>query len=224
VFNHLEVKLWLVIAVVWALAWPAWAGTVEGKVEVREPAKIKRNPGSDRYGPGGLKGDKAKKEAVPETENVVISVLELTTAAPAKPLKVSIRQLDKAFVPYLTAIRTGTTVDFPNGDKIFHSVFSESATQKFHLPEYPQGDSRSVTFTKPGHVELFCAIHTHMNAHIMILPNEFFTRPQKNGDFRLEKLPAGKLKIQAWHPKLGSQVKVVEVPKDGTVKVSFALK
>lgn len=216
-------KLWLLVSLLCALICPAGAGTVEGKVEVRQPARVKRNTGSDRYGPGGLKAEPKKPEG-PETENVVISVLELSTPVPAKLPKVSIGQKDKTFIPYVTAIRTGTTIDFPNGDKIFHSVYSESAPEKFHLPEYPQGESRSVTFDKPGHVELFCAIHSHMNAHILILPNEFFTRCKASGDFQLDNLPAGKWKVQAWHPKLGTQVKVVEVPKVGTVKVNFSLK
>ena len=218
-------KVWLVLLLLWVTVAPALAGTLEGKVEVRQPARVKRDPQKgDRYGPGGLKGEGEKKPEGPETENVVISILELSTPAPAKSPKISIGQKDKTFIPYLTVIRTGTTVDFPNGDKVFHSVYSESATQKFHLPEYPQGESRSVTFTKPGHVELFCAIHSHMNAHILILPNEFFTRCKASGDFKLDNLPAGKLKVQAWHPKLGTQVQVVDVPKDGTVKVNFSLK
>lgn len=216
-------KLWLLVSLFCALVRPALAGTVEGTVEVRQPARVKRQPGSDRYGPGGLKAQQKKPEA-PETENVVVSILELTTPVPAKLPKVSIGQKDKTFIPYVTAIRTGTTVDFPNGDKIFHSVYSESAPQKFHLPEYPQGQSRSVTFDKPGHVELFCAIHSHMNAHILVLPNEFFTRCKGNGDFKLDSLPAGKWKVQAWHPQLGTQVKVVDVPQEGTVKVTFSLR
>lgn len=222
-FNVRRMKLWLLVSLFCALVRPALAGTVEGTVEVRQPARVKRQPGSDRYGPGGLKAQQKKPEA-PETENVVVSILELTTPVPAKLPKVSIGQKDKTFIPYVTAIRTGTTVDFPNGDKIFHSVYSESAPQKFHLPEYPQGQSRSVTFDKPGHVELFCAIHSHMNAHILVLPNEFFTRCKGNGDFKLDSLPAGKWKVQAWHPKLGTQVKVVDVPQEGTVKVTFSLR
>lgn len=222
-FNVRRMKLWLLVSLFCALVRPALAGTVEGTVEVRQPARVKRQPGSDRYGPGGLKAQQKKPEA-PETENVVVSILELTTPVPAKLPKVSIGQKDKTFIPYVTAIRTGTTVDFPNGDKIFHSVYSESAPQKFHLPEYPQGQSRSVTFDKPGHVELFCAIHSHMNAHILVLPNEFFTRCKGNGDFKLDSLPAGKWKVQAWHPQLGTQVKVVDVPQEGTVKVTFSLR
>ncbi len=205
------------------LDWPALAGTEEGRVEVRAPARVKRAPESERYGPGGLKGDKAKPVGS-ESENVIISVLELTTPVPERAPRASIAQQDKAFLPYVTAVRTGTAVDFPNGDKIFHSVYSESAPRRFHLPEYPQGETRSVLFSKPGHVELFCAIHPHMNAHILVLPNEHFTRVQASGQFRLDSLPAGKLKLQAWHPRLGTQVKVVEVPKDGVVKVDFSLK
>lgn len=214
----------LVLTALFVLNGPSFAGTVEGTVEVREPAKVQRlRPASEKYGPQGLKNDSKPKVNVSETENVVISVLDLVTPA-VKPTQARVSQVDKTFVPYVTAVRTGTKVEFPNGDKIFHSVYSESPVAPFHLPEYPQGEFRSVTFTKPGHIELFCAIHSHMNAHILVLPNEYFCKASGKGTFRLENVPAGKHKIRAWHPKLGSQVRLVEVPKEGSVKVSFALK
>ncbi len=219
-----EMRGTLVFTAILFLSSATLAGTVEGTVEVQEPAKIQRlRPASEKYGPQGLKSVTKPRPKVVESENVVVSVLDLITS-PKGTSQARIRQVDKTFVPYVTAVRTGTQIEFPNGDKIFHSVYSESPVKPFHLPEYPQGEFRSVTFTKPGQVELFCAIHSHMNAHILVLPNEYFCKASAKGTFRLENIPAGKHKIRAWHPKLGSQVRLVEVPKEGSVKVSFALK
>src|SRR5216110_2397145 len=39
---------------------------------------------------------------------------------------VSIEQLDREFVPYVSVIQTGTQVDFPNRDPIQHHVYSFS--------------------------------------------------------------------------------------------------
>lgn len=199
----------------------AQAGTVEGTVSVKVRKKIQRsNSGSSRYKD---KYPAAKSDAISETENVILYIPELK-ATVKNPLKARVKQLNKAFVPYVTAVQQGSTVSFPNGDKIYHSVYSESTPQKFHLPEYPKGESRDVKFTKPGHVELFCSIHSHMSAHILVLPNNHFTRANTSGSFSLKNIPAGKHKIKAWHPKLGEVTKIVTVPKDGTVKVDFALK
>ena len=48
-------------------------------------------------------------------------------------------QRDETFVPHLLAITTGTTVDFPNSDRIYHNVFSLSKTDRFDLGRYAQG-------------------------------------------------------------------------------------
>ena len=206
-----------------ACSWSVQAGTVEGTVSVKVRKKVKRKgkgAGTSRY---KTKGKTRRTKGVSETQNVVVSLPTIKATAKAKG-KASVKQLNKAFVPYVTAVQQGSTISFPNGDKIYHSVYSESTPQKFHLPEYPKGESRDVKFTKAGHVELYCSIHSHMSAHILVLPNNFFTRPTKKGSFSLKNVPAGKHKIKAWHPKLGEVTKMVTVPKDGVVKVNFALK
>ena len=48
-------------------------------------------------------------------------------------------QRNETFVPHVLAIRTGTTVDFPNNDRIYHNVFSLSPTRRFDLGRYAVG-------------------------------------------------------------------------------------
>lgn len=212
---------WFVFVFLFVAFAPVHAGTVEGEVTVKVAKKVNRpkSYSGGRYSGGARKGVKTA-----ETENVVVSVPGLKSPKREKKTP-SIMQRGKEFRPYVTAIRVGDDVEFPNGDKVYHSVYSESATCKFHLDEYPKGSSQSVNeFTKAGHVEIFCAIHSHMNAHILVLNNDFFVKPDAKGKFRLENLPPGKHKIQAWHPKLGTKTQLVEVPKEGVVKVNFNLK
>jgi plastocyanin len=59
-------------------------------------------------------------------------------------------------------LKLGDTIEFKNADTYFHNVFSLSDSKLFDLGSYPQGQSRSVTFDKPGRVEVECAIHPHM--------------------------------------------------------------
>ena len=51
-------------------------------------------------------------------------------------------QRNETFVPHVLAITTGTTVDFPNSDRIYHNVFSLSKTQRFDLGRYAAGRSQ----------------------------------------------------------------------------------
>lgn len=212
---------WILALFLFSTLVPVWAGTVEGEVTVKSVNKVERNP---RGGRGGRYQERAKSKSGPETENVIVSFPELTSPK-RSPKTASVGQVGKEFSPHVTAIRVGDNVEFPNGDKVYHSVYSQSPTREFQLPEYPKGESRTEkNFAKAGHIEVFCAIHSHMNAHIVVFENDFFVKPDSKGKFRIEGLPPGKHQIRAWHPKLGAQTQLVEVPKEGVVKVNFSLK
>ena len=59
-------------------------------------------------------------------------------------------------------IKAGDTIIFLNEDPWFHNIFSLSDTKSFYLGSYPQGQSKSATFEKPGHLDVECAIHAGM--------------------------------------------------------------
>ena len=82
-------------------------------------------------------------------------------------------QRNETFVPHVLAITTGTTVDFPNSDRIYHNVFSLSKTAPFDLGRYAVGRSKSVRFDRPGIVRVFCDIHSHMSAFILVFSHPF---------------------------------------------------
>jgi plastocyanin len=65
-------------------------------------------------------------------------------------------------------IKVGDSVEFKNMDPYFHNVFSLSDTKLFDLGSYPQGQSKSVTFDKPGMVEVECAIHPEMKMRVEV--------------------------------------------------------
>ena len=48
-------------------------------------------------------------------------------------------QRNLQFLPQVLAVRVGTTVKFPNGDRVFHNVFSFKDGKKFDLGLYPVG-------------------------------------------------------------------------------------
>jgi plastocyanin len=77
-------------------------------------------------------------------------------------------QKDKSFKPNNLKIKVGDSVDFRNDDSFFHNVFSLSDTKSFDLGSYPQGQSRKITFDKPGLVEIECSIHPEMTMKIEV--------------------------------------------------------
>ena len=78
-----------------------------------------------------------------------------------------IEQKGKAFVMNGKKVESlqvtaGDTIRFQNEDAFFHNIFSLSELKTFDLGSFPKGDSRTVTFDKPGAVEIECAIHPDM--------------------------------------------------------------
>lgn len=113
-----------------------------------------------------------------------------------------LRQSGERFVPHVLAVRTGTTVQFPNDDPLFHNVFSLSRVKTFDLGRYPKGASRPVTFDAAGVVPVFCHIHADMSAYIVVLDHPFFVTPDSAGHFSLDGVPPGDYQLVAWHERI----------------------
>jgi len=133
-------------------------------------------------------------------------------------------QRNETFVPHVLAITTGTTVDFPNSDRIYHNVFSLSKTRPFDLGRYAAGKSQSVRFDRPGIVRVFCEIHSHMSAFILVFNHPFFVVTDTDGRYRLENVPPGNYSVVAWNEGLASEPKPVGVPEGATSELDFALR
>ena len=105
-------------------------------------------------------------------------------------------QKDKKFSPHILAIQTGTSVDFPNLDPIFHNAFSNYEGQIFDVALYPPGSSKTVRFSRPGIVRVFCNIHPSMSAIIVVVDSNYFTTTDREGNYSLSNVIPGKYQIQ----------------------------
>jgi plastocyanin len=132
---------------------------------------------------------------------VVVYLESVPDAAPGPAQAVKqIQQRDLAFLPELTVVVTGETVEFPNQDKVFHNVFSLSRAARFDLGLYKSGASKSVTFTREGVVDVYCNIHPQMVAKVKVVPNRFYAVTDAQGRFRIGGLPPGKWPYVVWQP------------------------
>lgn len=111
-----------------------------------------------------------------------------------------IRQREKQFVPPVTIVVRGATVDFPNDDKFFHNVFSVSRPARFDLGLYKSGTSKSVEMKNPGTVDVYCNIHPNMVAKVKVLDNAFYTATDARGRFEIAGVPVGEVTVVAWLP------------------------
>ena len=135
-----------------------------------------------------------------------------------------IAQEGAVFTPHVLPVMVGTTVEWPNQDKIYHNVFSMSDAKQFDLGLY-QGNppDKRVTFDKPGRVDVFCSIHSSMNCIVLVLENPYFASTDGNGDYKIQNVPPGRYKLKAWHERLPADEREIVVPTNGEVRVDFVL-
>ena len=127
------------------------------------------------------------------------------------------------FDPEILVIPVGSTVSFPNGDPIFHNVFSLSKPKQFDLGYYPVGQSRTVKFDKAGVVQVYCHLHPQMSAAILIVDSSWYTQPDEDGTFPFLKIPAGTYELVAWHKSAGFFKRRVELSETGSIKVDLTI-
>ena len=185
-----------------ALAWPvqagfdpaAAAGTIRGTVDIRQShVMTEARPASAAMG--------APSRRSPELRPAVVYLEAAPRGAfePDEAARVRWTQRDQAFVPHVLAITVGTTVDFPNSDPFFHNVFSLSKTSPFDLGRYSRGKSKAVRFDRPGIVRVFCDIHSHMSAFILVFAHRFFAVTDAAGRYEIAGVPPGTYTLRVWH-------------------------
>jgi plastocyanin len=139
-------------------------------------------------------------------------------------LRATLDQRDEAFVPYVLPIRVGTTVDFPNRDKTYHNVFSLSRVKRFDLGRYAQGRSKSVRFDKPGVVRVFCDIHSHMSAFILVFAHRFFAATGPEGRYRIPGVPPGSYEVSVWTDGKVRETRAVRVQAGAVAELDFVVR
>jgi plastocyanin len=195
-------------------------GSIRGRVEIRRAAPAAA-PRAGLIEGGVLKA--------PDFTDRLRSVVYLETAPRAAfeqidPARAVMDQRNETFVPHLLAITTGTTVDFPNSDRIYHNVFSLSKTKTFDLGRYAAGRSQSVRFDRPGIVRVFCDIHSHMNAFILVFNHPFFDVTDADGRYHIDNIPPGIYNVIAWNEGLASEPRTASVPEGGSTELDFQLR
>jgi len=158
------------------------------------------------------------------TADVVISLegippfSEKNPPPAASQQQVTMAQRDQKFLPHVLPVVVGTTVNFPNDDKVWHNIYSASKIKKFDLGLYGPGKSKTVTFDTPGVVRILCNVHPTMDAYIVVEDHPNFASPDTRGNYRFEGIPLGSYHLQIWHPSLGVKTESFTLERAGEVE------
>jgi plastocyanin len=143
-----------------------------------------------------------------------------TFPPPAQPL--AMEQHRTQFVPHVLPIVRGTTVRFPNTDRVRHNIFSPSPAKPFNFGIYYPGEERQLRFDELGTVTLLCNIHEQMSAYILVLQNPYFTRVGSDGHYSIDGVPEGRYALALWTERGPKLTRTVVVKSGVVANVTFA--
>ena len=136
---------------------------------------------------------------------------------PAPLARYVVDQRNREFIPHVSVVTIGTTVDFPNNDTVFHNVFAEYQAKRFDLGMYPRGSSKHQTFDKPGVVAMMCSVHSEMGAYIIVVDTSYYAVADKHGLFLIKDVKPGKYTLKVWHESGQVESRPITVTDSNTV-------
>jgi plastocyanin len=225
-------RLALVITVMLLLAAvdAASAAAIKGKVQYVGPAvEPKKLPVTVDQFVCGKDKDSEELSVSPQRglRNVVVS---LSAPPPGVTWQFSMASvfLDQrqcVFIPRVTLVPAGGTVEFLNSDRLLHNIHSAGRANTVFNRTQPRGRTIPIAFAKSEIVQINCDLHPWMRAFVVVMAHPFYAVTGAEGEFTLDKLPAGKYTLNVWHETLGTVTKDVTLgDADATTVIEIGRK
>jgi len=174
-----------------------------------------------------IKG-KVSVQGIKSAENIAVYVDVIPDKkfdAPKDPVVVDQRKM--AFVPHVVAAQQGTTVEFLNSDSVGHNVYwpSISGNKKLahNLGTWPKGEKKPFQFNDVGVASLLCNVHPEMSGYVVVTPTPYFAVTDKDGNFEIKNIPAGKYTLKTWSEDGKPTTQAVDV-SGATASVELTVK
>jgi plastocyanin len=149
-----------------------------------------------------IKG-KVSVQGIKSAENIAVyvdAIPDKKFEAPKEHLVIDQRKM--AFIPHVAAVQQGTTVEFLNSDPVGHNVYwpSISGNKKLshNLGTWPKGEKKPFQFNDLGVASLLCNVHPEMSGYVVVVPTPYFAVTDKEGNFEIKNVPAGKYTLKTW--------------------------
>ncbi len=111
-----------------------------------------------------------------------------------------IDQHDCVYIPHVSGVVVGQTVEILNSDNTLHNVKANPQKNPGFNQGMPvKGMKLDKVFNQPEVITLQCDVHAWMNAHVHVVEHPFFAVTQQDGSFEIKGLPAGEYEISFWH-------------------------
>jgi plastocyanin len=202
--NSVKVFALLAISTL-TLNLPVHAGTINGNVRLANSSGTSTTPTA---------GDR---------EPVVLWLQESNAVNTPTPPPLTISQRKLQFTPNFLVVPQGRTINFPNDDDVAHNVYVIAGPNQFNFGLYPKGQEKSMVFSQPGLVDMYCSIHPQMHARIFVVPSPYFATTLPGHSFSIANVPPGRYTLKVWHERSHILTKTVTVPANGAVNENITL-
>ncbi|MCC6234785.1 MAG: hypothetical protein IT580_19235 [Verrucomicrobiales bacterium] len=135
---------------------------------------------------------------------------DLKPDAAAKPALLD--QKGCEYVPHILGLQTGQKLIVRNSDPVLHNVHGTPKINKeFNLAQMAGGKDIERTFeSSEVFVRMKCDVHVWMFSYVGVLPHSYHAVTDKDGNFKISGVPAGKYTLVAAHRKShGSEEKAL---------------
>lgn len=174
-----------------------------------------------------IKG-KVSVQGIKSADNIAVYVDAIPDKkfdAPAEHVVIDQRKM--TFAPHVAVVQQGTTVEFLNSDPVGHNVYwpSISGNKKLahNLGTWPQGQKKPFQFNDLGAASLLCNVHPEMSGYVVVVPTPYFAMTDKEGNFEIKNIPAGKYTLKTWSEEGKPTTQAVDV-SGATASVELTVK
>ena len=223
----------------------AFAGNITGTVmyDGDAPARPALTATKDQHCIDAVAGTKSEALVVSKGKGIknVVIYARVRGAEVTVPDKNPVMdQNGCAYYPHVLAIVAGSTVDLTSSDPVAHNVHSHAKKNDAINYQIPQpGKIIPHKVAKAEQIKFTCDIHAWMTGYIVAVDSNHFAvtgdkdadgawmssndyeKSADTGSYSIADVPAGKVRVVAWHEELGSANKTIEVPASGDIAVSF---
>lgn len=156
-------------------------------------------------------------------EGIVVSIEGVQVEGQAQSAVYTLDHKNLELTPHVLVVRVGTTVRFENSDGMPCRIYSISSAGIFVLRSI-DGKPATVTFDRPGVVEVRCADHARIHAYIVVKENSYFAVADPKGRYQISNVPPGEYTLQVWYEGTVLKRKPIRVGgKNLTINLKAAL-
>ena len=157
--------------------------------------------------------------------NVFVYIKEGAAPKPPSGQTPVLDQIKCEYSPYVMGVQTGQKFKILNSDPTLHNVHAMPKINKeFNVGQPVKGMVTERSFDKPEvFVRFKCDVHPWMFAYMGVLDHPYFAVTDKDGNFKITGVPAGKYVLEAIHLKAGSKTQDITLADDGSKTVEFTL-